>query len=141
MSVIGVVALLAVLTAAGCAGSSTAPGGSAASGHTSRTVRVGFADSGRTVRVHPGDVVEVRLHSTYWSFQPVAASALHAGKPVVHAVPIGTGVAGSGAGTVTVDFRAADRGRATITAARRSCGEALRCTGSQGRFTLDVVVG
>lgn len=135
MTSTGIAVLLAALVSAGCAASSTAPD------PASRTVRVGFADSGRTVRVQRGDVVEVRLHSTYWSFGPVAGGALHRGKPIVRAAPVGKTVAGSGAGTVTDVFQARHRGRATITASRRSCGEALRCVGSQGSFRMYVVVG
>ncbi len=128
--------LVATVLPAGCADSVTGPGPVPA-----RTVRVGTADSGRTVRLNPGDVVEVRLHSTYWTFGPVVGGALRADRPVVRAVPVGRTVPGSGAGTVTVTFHARHRGRATITAARHSCGEAMRCTGGQGHFTLDVVVG
>jgi hypothetical protein len=31
-------------------------------------------------------------------------------------------------------------GTATVTASRTTCGEALRCTGGQGSYTLSVVV-
>lgn len=126
--------LLSALVPVGCAASSTATGAGP------RTVRVGFADSGRTVHVRPGDVVVVRLHSTYWSFGTVAGDTLHQQKAVVHAVPIGRTVPGSGEGTVTVGYQAMHRGRQTITATRRVCGEAMSCVGKQGSFWMFVVV-
>ena len=127
--------LLACLLPAGCASSTASSGGGP------QTVRVGFADNGRTVRLHPGDVVVVRLHSTYWGFRPVPGTTLLAETPVVRVSPGVRKVPGSGAGTVTVAFHARHRGRATIGALRRSCGEAMRCVGRQGHFTLHVVVG
>ena len=134
-SLLSFVVLLTALVAAGCAGSATTPGSAA------RTVHVGFADDGRTVHVHPGDLVEVRLHSTYWTFASPRGDTLHPRKPIVHAAPIRKTVPGSGAGTVTAGFDARRRGRATIVAVRRLCGEVLRCVGGRGRFRIFVVVG
>lgn len=127
--------LLMIFAAAGCASTSSAPAA------THRTVHVGFGDSGHTVRVQPGDVIEVRLHSTYWSFAHLPDGPLREGKAIVRAVPISKTVPGSGAGTVTVTFAARHRGTVTISAGRRVCGEAMRCVGSQGSFRMQVVVG
>jgi hypothetical protein len=41
---------------------------------------------------------------------------------------------------VTVTYQAVGGGQATISAARTSCGEALRCTGNQGSYSVLVVV-
>jgi hypothetical protein len=45
-----------------------------------------------------------------------------------------------GCGTVRRDFHAVRLGTATLIATRSSCGEAMRCTGDQGRFTVTVRV-
>jgi hypothetical protein len=49
-------------------------------------------------------------------------------------------VPGQGCGTVTAVFAAIAPGSARLTASRISCGEALRCTGSDGVYVLTVTV-
>jgi hypothetical protein len=49
-------------------------------------------------------------------------------------------VPGAGCGTAVAVYRAMGAGHATVKATRSSCGEAMGCTGSKGRFALRVVV-
>lgn len=100
---------------------------------------VGFGAKGRTVHLSVGDSVRVRLNTTFWQFEAPSGAVVPAGRPVVrpdggHTIP------GSGSGTVIATYRADKVGRATITASRTSCGEALRCINGQGAFRLTVVV-
>lgn len=100
--------------------------------------------NGRIVRVASGTVVTVVLHSTYWHFGPGPAGTVLAamGPPSPSARPPGGSscMPGMGCGTVTAVFRAAASGTAVIRASRLSCGEALRCRASQGRFAVTIVV-
>jgi hypothetical protein len=101
------------------------------------------ADNGRTLAVSVGSVVTLELGSTYWqvgdSSDP-AVLALVSG-PTASAAAMGTCVPGAGCGTVAATFRALAPGRATITASRTTCGEAMRCTGTDGAYEVTVVVG
>ena len=138
MKAIGVTTVALALVGAGCASS----GGSAGAGGTAvgtppRKIEIGFSAKGRTLTAHPNDVIEVRLGSTYWRFHPVSGGVLSRGKFVsrpVHGPP------GVGSGTVIATFRALKSGTARVSAARASCGEALRCVGGQDSYALTVVV-
>src|SRR4051794_21762564 len=100
-------------------------------------------DNGHTVHVTPGDVVELQLHNTYWQVAPSSGGELVvASHKVTGESPSSRRcVPGQGCGTVTVDFRAARSGAASLNAHRTSCGEARRCTGAQGTFSVQVIVG
>lgn len=152
----------ALAAAAGCASTtpssatSAAAGGSASAGPTllpsatispsaaPNTVQLAFADSGKTITVHVGGTIHVALNSSYWSYQPVAAPTLlkldstalvpPAPGTCAHPVP------GSGCGTRTADYTALATGQTSIVATRISCGEAMACTGSNGRFEVRVVI-
>lgn len=94
--------------------------------------------NGSTVDVQLGDEIVVVLHSTYWTFdtpqrvlQPVGAT-----QPSPSHCP----VAGSGCGTVSATFNAAQVGTVTLHAHRGSCGEALRCTGTNADWSVTVRV-
>lgn len=124
---------------AGGAGSGSArPGGGTASGIPLRKVVLGFSAKGSTVTLRPNEVLEVVLRSTYWQFRPVTGGVLSRGTFVTR--PEHSHVMGSGAGTAAATFRALKPGTAHVVAARQSCGEAMRCLGGQGSFTLVVVV-
>jgi hypothetical protein len=100
------------------------------------------ADNGRTLTVPVGSEVTLELGNTYWqvgdSSDP-AVLKLTSG-PTASAA-MGACVAGAGCGTVTAVYRAIAPGRADITAARTSCGEAMQCTGTAGAYAVTVVVG
>ncbi|MEP7178417.1 MAG: hypothetical protein ABI775_04975 [Pseudonocardiales bacterium] len=102
----------------------------------------GEADKGHTIAVSVGDDVVVVLHSTYWKLAPMTGAVLQASGPAaVTPASAQSCVPGQGCGTVTQTFRAKAGGRTVITADRTSCGEAMRCTGSNGSYRLDIVVG
>jgi hypothetical protein len=93
-----------------------------------------------TVSATVGTSLVVTLHNTYWS-------GLTSGTPDVLTVvgtsrvaPAHTCVPGAGCGTVELTLRATRAGSAAITAHRTSCGEARRCGGDEGRYTVTVKV-
>ena len=143
-------AALAVLTAgcgssagggtAGAGGGSGAGGsGGTASGVPPRKIELGLAASGHTVSAHPNDVIAVRLESTYWRFRPVTGGVLSRGTFVARPMH-GHIVPGTGAGAMIATFHVLKAGTAHVIAERQSCGEAMRCVGGQGTFTMTVVV-
>lgn len=131
------VLVLTVLLLAGCA-KSNVPAGNDVGARPPRTVTVGLAENGRTVSLHRGDSIVVRLTSTYWRLRAPSDAVLSGGRATTRAEP--GGVPGSGRGTVTARYVATQAGRTTITAGRTSCGEALRCVGGQGSYSVTVVV-
>lgn len=106
-------------------------------------VRLTEVDNGHTVTVAVGSTVTVVLASTYWQVQGSsdAAVLLLASGPVIAPAAQGTCVPGGGCGTVTTVFRALGPGRASVTAGRTTCGEAMQCTGTNGAFEVTIVVG
>ncbi len=105
-------------------------------------VTIDEAANGQTVTVHVGTLVTLELHSTYWQVDGTSNAAVlaPASAPTVAPASPGTCVPGGGCGTVVAVFHAIAPGRATVTAARTTCGEALLCTGSAGAFNVTVVV-
>jgi len=140
--------LAIALTTALCA-ASTACGGilghGESSGSTSPRMAAALtatdADNGHKITVTVGDRVSVTLHSTYWNFAGSSNAGVIApdGSPKVSPNASGC-VPGEGCGTVAATFVAVAPGTAQIMAGRVSCGEALRCTGSDGSYRLTVTV-
>lgn len=136
-------ALLAVMlpaALAACSGS----GGSAVVGvrgtGTAVTHQLTEHDDGSTVDARVGDSVTVTLHSTYWQFRPPAGGVLQQKREPVPS-PGGSAcptVPGSGCGTVVADYVVSASGTVTLTAHRESCGEAMRCAGSNGAWSVTV---
>jgi hypothetical protein len=119
------------------------PSGVTATSGGAVTVTAGEADNGRTLSLSVGDQLVVRLNSTYWQFAvPGGGDAvISLGPQQVTASAPGVGcVPGAGCGMVTASFRAVAAGGETISADRTSCGEALRCTGTEGTYRLYLVV-
>jgi len=95
-----------------------------------------------------GSQISLTLHSMYWSLaqQSKSSSLTAKGAPVLKpilpgaAAPHGCAIAGSGCGTQTWKFVASKVGTAHLIATRTSCGEAMRCTGTNGRFEVTVKV-
>jgi hypothetical protein len=108
----------------------------------SAAVEISETGKGQTLTVGVGATIKVTLHSTYWTIaqgSPVDVLALvappdYSGSGTLACIP------GTGCGTVTATFRALAPGRATITATRTSCGEALACIGGNGAFDATVIV-
>jgi hypothetical protein len=93
------------------------------------------------VTVAKGAHLVVELRSTYWTITPLAHRAVldqvgtqQAGAPTHPCVP------GQGCGTVTMHYVARGVGTVRLSARRTTCGEALRCTGSQGSWYVTVRV-
>jgi hypothetical protein len=153
--------LCALATAAGCASTTPSSATSAAAGNSAsagppsppatagstaapNTVQLTFADSGKTITVHVGSTLHVALNSTYWTFQPVTAPQLLK-LDATAMVPPSPGtcahqVPGSGCGTQTADYTALATGQTSVAATRVNCGEAMRCTGSNGHFEVQIVI-
>lgn len=97
-------------------------------------------DNGRTVHVTVGSPVTVTLHSTYWSFTPLAAAKVLRTDAAPSVAPGGGCGPGIGCGTVTVHFTAVAAGTAEVAAGRTSCGEAMQCPPGQGTYQVTVEV-
>ena len=98
-------------------------------------------DKGTTVTLHVGDRLKVVLHSTYWTIHksPRPAVVRTDGEQVTTPASKGC-VPGGGCGTATRTFTIVGKGTTTVSASRTTCGEALRCTGGNGKFSVTVVV-
>jgi hypothetical protein len=129
------VAVTATLTTAAC--SSGGPRGPAAP-DPSVPVHVDERNNGKAVDVAFGGRLIVTLHSTAWQFQPSLRTLQQVGPPVVSAEACSP--PGSGCGTVEVTYNAAKIGTTTIRARRSQCGEARRCTGTTGEWSVTVRV-
>jgi hypothetical protein len=107
-----------------------------------RRVIVGAGDNGRTVAVTVGDVVSLRLASTYWQVAPATPAAVLRtdSRATLPSGPARSCVPGQGCGFAVAGFTAVAPGRATISASRTTCGEALRCSPARSRYRLTVLV-
>lgn len=148
--------LFTVAALAGCASSATQRGqggqgtGSPApntsdvsSQPPAQLVRVNESNDGKTVTLHPGDILQLQLHSTYWKIAAPSGNALsQTGKPAYGRRPVDARdcVPGAGCGTVQVEFRAEHPGNAQVRASRTTCGEAMMCSPHTGSYRLTVVV-
>lgn len=105
-------------------------------------------NASKTVTVKLGARVELNLHSMYWGLAvPAKSSSLTSkGQPILKPIfpspsaPAGCKIAGSGCGTQTWVFVATKVGLTHLVASRTTCGEAMKCTSSTGRFTVTVKV-
>lgn len=139
------VALAATVAAVALAGCGTTHQGGQGNGGdgTHRTQLIVKRDSanGSTVKLAPGDKLELILGSSYWNFRGSSAPGVlrQIGSPVLLKATRAC-VVGGGCRPKKVIYRAVKAGTAVITAHRVSCGEALACTGKKGSFKLTVVV-
>jgi hypothetical protein len=129
------ITVFAAAVASGC-GSGSSGGASLGSAPTTR--QLDEHANGTTVTVHLGDTVVVVLHSTYWTFDVARTVLQPLGEP--QPSPTTCAVPGGGCGTVTARYNASHVGTATLSAHRDSCGEAVRCTGGTGDWTVTVRV-
>ncbi len=107
-----------------------------------RTLSFGDGQNGQSVSARVGDIVTVTLDSTAWTIAGSSdASVLQErGAQVVSPAPPGSCLPGMGCGTTSAAFKAVRAGTATVTATRLSCGEARRCVGPEGAYSLTVLV-
>ncbi|MEY9844278.1 hypothetical protein ABH940_001345 [Streptacidiphilus sp. BW17] len=117
----------------------SSPGGGGSAG----PVKVTFAANGKSVVLHVGQQLHVDLATPFWTFQPVGAPKLlrtdATGVATAQAScppPMGA----AGCGDATADYTAVSAGQTSVIATRIICGEAMRCTGANGRFDLQVSV-
>jgi hypothetical protein len=99
--------------------------------------------AGKTYAIKVGSTFHLVLNSTYWSLTPLKSSApiKLLGEPVVAVPSMAPGMPpGMGRGTVDWAFRATRPGAYTLAASRTSCGEAMRCVGDQGSFSVRLKV-
>lgn len=105
-------------------------------------------NASKIVVVKLGSRVELTLHSMYWQLAvPARSSSLTSkGQPILKPIfpspsaPAGCKIAGSGCGAQTWVFVATKVGLTHLVASRMTCGEAMQCTGANGRFTVAVKV-
>lgn len=105
-------------------------------------------NASKTVTVKLGARVELTLHSMYWGLAvPAKSSSLTSkGEPILKPIfpsptaPAGCKIAGSGCGTQTWVFVASKVGTTHLVASRTTCGEAIKCTSANARFTVTVKV-
>jgi hypothetical protein len=131
----------ALTVAAGCTSVAGSAPSSAHPHPKAVTKTVTDHDKGTTVTLRVGDRLKVALASTYWTIQDSAKpSVLRAdGRQVTTATAKGC-VTGAGCGTASRTFSAVGKGTTTVSASRTTCGEALLCTGGNGKFSVTVVV-
>jgi hypothetical protein len=133
--VAGAVVAVSIMTSAGCGTS-----GPAAGGPTVIVVRDNA--NGETVSAQAGDRIELILSSSYWHVTGASAPSVlrQDGSSVLLPRPSSCpDIPGLGCTPVRADFTVLTKGRAVITASRSACGEALRCTPRQMRFTVIVI--
>ncbi|MEI7654723.1 MAG: hypothetical protein WCJ82_05540 [Actinomycetota bacterium] len=119
---------------------SVAPVGAATTGNLALSEAANHQSENTVV----GRTVTVVLHSTYWGFlAPSNANLRPSGPAVYHPAPRtgpGSCFPGMGCGTISINYRAQRVGRVVLSASRTSCGEALMCTGTRGRWSTTIVV-
>ena len=122
----------------------TAGCGAAASHSGGPTVIVLRNDAnGKAVSARAGDRIKLILSSSYWHVTGSSAPRVlrQDGPSVLLSRPKSCpDIPGLGCTPVQADFTALTDGRAVITAGRSACGEALRCSPDQSRFTVSVVI-
>ena len=118
--------------------------GGGGTGHP--TVTLTEDDNGHAVTLHPGQHLQVILHSTYWTFDGGTDTSVLArqGDTQYHPGTPGKGgcpsFPGSGCGTAVQDYVADGPGTSTVTASRTTCGEVLLCQPDQATWSVDVTV-
>ncbi len=115
---------------------------------TTSTTNLTEKHANKTVAVKLGSRVELALHSMYWQITvpPKSASLTSKGAPILKPIfpspsaPVGCRIAGSGCGTQTWIFSASKVGLTHLVATRTTCGEAMKCTARNSRFSVTVKV-
>ena len=117
-------------------GASPSPGSTPEAGQIVAT----DSDNGKTLELHVGDRLELKLDSTYWNIHESSdLGVLRLAGPMAISPQPGC-VPGAGCGLAIASFEAVGTGSADVTASRSSCGEAMRCVGNAGSYRLAVVV-
>jgi hypothetical protein len=119
------------------------PGDATSRPGSSDAIEISETSNGLSFTLSVGATLRLVLHNTYWTIGGSSVPSVLAltAPPVYSAAGLIACIPGTGCGTVTASFRALAPGKAVITAARTSCGEALRCVGGDGAFEATVIVG
>ena len=112
------------------------------------TTTLSEKNASKTVAAKLGAHVELTLHSMYWQLAVPAkrSSLVSLGQPILKPIfpsataPAGCKIAGSGCGTQTWVFLATKVGLTHLIASRTTCGEAMKCTSANSRYTVTVKV-
>jgi len=140
MTVLVAASAVSIMAAAGCG---TAPSSAKGPVAGPRVIVLRNPASGKVVSARPGDRIELILSSSYWHVTGSSKITVlrQDGRSVLLSKPRSCpDLPGLGCVPVRADFTALSEGKATIAATRSVCGEALRCTPDQARFTVTVVV-
>lgn len=143
-------AALCALTACGAASSAGAPGGApsgspapstpAISAGPGTPLVVSEAQNGTTQHASRGATVTVVLHSTYWHIGGSSNQTVLRLVTGEQPSPSPGYIPGAGCGTVSETFIALADGTATVGATRTTCGEAVRCIGTEGIYRVTIIV-
>ena len=138
MKKFAMMAFVLMLIGAGCVSPANPQATNTAPAPHASLVTLSETDNGNTVTVKTGDRIQVVLHSTYWEFATSSSDVLKPVSDPIYAPDLAGHIPGSGAGTVFVEYTVQKSGTTIISASRTSCGEALRCTGDQGNFSVTI---
>ena len=101
----------------------------------------------KTIKVHVGDFLNLKLESTYWNIEPLTSQKIsQLSDPVITPImpgpsaPAGCQLPGSGCGTIIWKLKALKKGSAQIKANRTSCGEALKCSPEDAIYIVQVKI-
>ena len=110
---------------------------------TTPTAELTGSDNGSEVHTAIGHLLHVNLAGQGWSFTAQPASMVSVITPSTTSVPSDCSGAlqTSTCGATAITYLAKQAGTVTLRATRSMCGEARRCTGSEGDFSITVVVG
>ena len=119
-----------------------APSGGSSSSSQSDVIMADEKSNGKTIHMSVGQSLELDLHNTYWEIESIPKSAvISLVKSSVMVDPPGVScVPGQGCGVVQAVYRARTAGTVTLHASRSTCGEALRCSPEESKFSVTVVV-
>jgi predicted secreted protein len=100
------------------------------------------------ISVKVGSHLSLTLHSMYWQLSALKVGSSVTTKGTVYqraiipgpSAPTGCRIAGMGCGIQIWNFTATKVGTTAIVATRTTCGEAMRCIGTNGRYTVHVKV-
>lgn len=100
------------------------------------------------ISVKVGSHLSLTLHSMYWQLSALKVGSSIKTKGTVYqraiipgaSAPAGCRIAGMGCGIQIWNFTATKVGTTAIIATRTTCGEAMRCIGTHGRYTVQVKV-
>ena len=140
--VLGVLIGLVLLGSAACARTHATITPNSAAG-TVPVVEISDSFNGTTVHTADGHHLHLALTGQGWAFEVSPRADLSVVTPAASSAPTDCqgAMQRSNCGSTTVTYLADRIGTVTISASRSMCGEARQCTGTEGSFSVTVVVG